>query len=102
MGTGGKVGQKSIGLSASLSKSPSEWKWYERPNVGTHATWPDNLLEAMAGIYGESAYVEYVENSRPHIYPVHHFAWVFPTLMPLSLNGYNLEGLSSVAKKMPI
>ena len=43
-------------------KSPSEWKWYEGPNVGTHATWPDNLLEAMAVYMGQSAYGEYVEN----------------------------------------
>lgn len=95
----GKSIKKALDYLLRYQKAPSEWKWYEGPNVGTHATWPDNLLEAMAGIYGESAYVEYVENSRPHIYPVHHFAWVFPTLMPLSLNGYNQGGQSSVAKK---
>lgn len=95
----GKSVKKALDYLLRYQKSPSEWKWYEGPNVGTHATWPDNLLEAMAGIYGESAYGEYVENSRPHIYPVHHFAWVFPTLMPLSLSGYNQGGQSFVAKK---
>ncbi len=56
---------------------PSEWKWDTRPNLGTHETWPDNLLEAMAGIYNDASYLQYVESSRPHIYPLHHFAWSF-------------------------
>ncbi len=69
---------------------PSEWKWYENPNTGTHATWPDNLLEAMSGIYNDASYIQYIEETRPHIYPLHHFAWSFPTLMPISLSGFDL------------
>lgn len=95
----GKSIKKALDYLLRYQKAPYEWKWYKEPNVGTHVTWPDNLLEAMACIYGEAAYVEYVANSRPHIYPVHHFAWVFPTLMPLSLNGYDLGRQSLVAKK---
>lgn len=95
----GKSIKKALDYLLRYQKDPSEWKWYKEPNVGTHATWPDNLLEAMAGIYGEPAYVKYVENSRPHIYPVHHFAWVFPTLMPLSLNGYSLSEKPFMTKK---
>lgn len=95
----GKSVKKALDYLLRYQKAPSEWKWYKEPNVGTHSTWPDNLLEAMSGIYGEPAYMEYVANSRPHIYPVHHFAWVFPTLMPLSLNGYSLDGQSFIMKK---
>ena len=68
---------------------PAEWKWFENPRTGTPSTWPGNLLEAMYGIYHDARYVEYIKNDRPIIYPVHHFAWSFPTLMPLSLDGYS-------------
>ncbi len=67
---------------------PTEWKWDDHANVGSHSGWPDNLLEAMAGIYHDDSFVRYIEGSRPHIYPTHHFAWSFSTLMPLSLNRY--------------
>ena len=42
---------------------------------------PGNLLEAMHGIYGDEKYSDYVAGARPLIYPAHHFAWTFPTLM---------------------
>ncbi len=83
-------------------KNPSEWKWFEGPRPGTHKTWPDNLLEAMYGIYGNPEYLSYVAESRPHIYPVHHFAWSFPTLMPVTLEGYDLDGKVYAAKKADV
>lgn len=68
------------------NQHPDEWKWFKNPNQGSPASWPGNLLEAMAGIYGVSEYAGYVEKSRPLCYPKHHFAWSFPTLMPAKLN----------------
>jgi len=64
----------------------AEWKWNSKPNVGDLKLWPANLLEAMSGIYHEQHYTDYVKDSRPHMYSIHHFAWVFPTLMPVSLS----------------
>jgi len=68
------------------NQHPDEWKWFKNPNQGSPSSWPGNLLEAMAGIYGVPEYVGYVEKSRPLCYPKHHFAWSFPTLMPAKLN----------------
>ncbi|KAA0994138.1 alginate lyase family protein [Dyadobacter sp. UC 10] len=66
--------------------NPSEWKWFENPNKGSAGSWPGNLLEAMSGIYKENEYVKYVQAKRPLIYPTHHFAWTFPTLMTVTLD----------------
>jgi hypothetical protein len=66
------------------NQHPAEWTWYDGPNTGVDGLWPYNLFEAMSGIYGDPAYVEFVAERRPLIYPIHHFAWVFPTLMPVS------------------
>ena len=82
--------KKALDYMLYFHQHPSEWKWDTQPNLGTHETWPDNLLEAMAGIYNDASYLQYVESSRPHIYSLHHFAWSFPTLMPVSLKGYDL------------
>ena len=71
-----------------FNQHPEEWKWYKDPNTGRPNTWPGNLLEAMSGIYGEQKYTDFVKPDRPLMYPGHHFAWTFPTLMPLSLTGY--------------
>ncbi len=70
------------------NRHPDEWKWYKDPNTGSPHLWPGNLLEAMTGIYRDESYDAFVKPDRPLMYPVHHFAWTFPTLMPLSLNGY--------------
>ena len=67
---------------------PDEWKWFENPEAGDPNWWPSNLLEAMSGIYNDQDYVQFIQPNRPLIYPIHHFAWTFPTLMPLSLEGY--------------
>jgi hypothetical protein len=70
------------------NQHPDEWKWYEDPNTGTPDRWPGNLSEAMSGIYNDQRYIRFVQPDRPLMYPVHHFAWTFPTLMPLSLENY--------------
>jgi hypothetical protein len=65
-------------------QNPTEWKFNAHPGTGKNEPWPENLMEAMYGIYGDSNYLEYVKQYRPIIYPKHHFAWVFPTLMPVN------------------
>lgn len=65
---------------------PDEWTWFEGPNVGSPAKWPGALFEAMAGIYNEPRYSAYAEKGRPIVYDTHHFAWTFPTLMPVRLS----------------
>lgn len=72
-----------------FNQHPSEWTWFQNPRVGQPGGWPYNLFEAMSGVYGAAHYVEYVQPHRPLIYDNHHYAWVFPTLMPLRLNGYH-------------
>ena len=83
------------------NQHPDEWKWFKNPVQGTHDSkfsdldlktnhsfWPADLLEAMAGIYGDDNYVRYVTPYRPLCYEKHHFAWVFTTLMPVMPDGY--------------
>ncbi|CAF1509529.1 unnamed protein product [Adineta ricciae] len=65
-----------------------QWPWFVNPNKGSASSWPGNLLEAMASIYGDSNYVSYVQSSRPIMYSTHHFAWTFPTLMKTQLGTY--------------
>lgn len=71
---------------------PDEWKYFKNPVVygvdSRTGIWPYNLLEAMNGIYHSKDFDDFVAPKRPIIYPIHNFAWAFPTLMPLSLNGY--------------
>lgn len=85
-----KEGEKSIKLALDYllhyTERPAEWPWFKDPNPGTPTLWPGNLMEAMGNIYNENKYVNYVEKSRPLIYPTHHFAWTFPTLMPAMLS----------------
>ena len=70
------------------NQHPDEWKWFKNPSTGPKDRWPGNLLEAMSGIYQDARYVEFVKPNRSLMYPVHHFAWSFPTLMPLTLTNY--------------
>jgi len=74
---------------AYYNQHPDEWEWYKDPRVGEPGEWPGNLLEAMSGIYNDPSYLQYVLPNRPLMYRTHHFAWTFPTLMPLSLKGYS-------------
>lgn len=70
------------------NEHPDKWKWHENPNTGKNERWPENLFEAMSGIYADKSYEEYAKKYRPIIYPFHHFAWTFPTLMPIRLGTY--------------
>ncbi len=57
----------------------------------SHQAWPGNLIEAMNGVYNDTPFIHFTEKDRPHICSTHHFAWVFPTLMPISMSGYDLS-----------
>jgi len=63
------------------SQHPDQWQWFQNPHPGSSSSWPGNLLEAMYPIYKDEKYSNYVKEVRPLIYPNHHFAWTFPTLM---------------------
>ncbi len=83
------------------NQHPNEWKWFENPVHGSpdskfsdldlktdYSFWPANLIEAMNGIFQDKMYDSYVAPSRPLCYEDHHFAWVFPTLKPATMDGY--------------
>lgn len=67
---------------------PAEWSFHEQPNTGKDDIWPENLFEAMSGIYRDEKYENLAKPARPIIYPKHHFAWVFSTLMPIDLSAF--------------
>lgn len=77
--------KKAMDYLAYYNKHPREWKWDSNPNTGNKEAWPNNLLEAMSDIYKDNNYIEYIKDRRPIIYPTHHFAWVFTTLMPTTI-----------------
>ncbi|RAV31017.1 alginate lyase family protein [Sinomicrobium soli] len=74
------------------NQNPGQWKYFKDPVTGSlqsrYGFWPANLLEAMSGVYNNPAYSGYTTSHRPLIYAEHDYAWVFPTLMPVSLKGY--------------
>lgn len=55
---------------------------------GVNYMWPENLFEAMTGIYKEIDYYNYLEKWRPIMYCSHNFAWTFPSLMPIKIGIY--------------
>jgi hypothetical protein len=65
---------------------PDTWPWHPNQRLGSPETWPGNLFEAMEGIYDDPGYGKYAKPARPIIYPIHHFAWTFPTLMKPKMN----------------
>lgn len=72
------------------NERPDEWTWFPNPVQGRPGgslsgggCWPANLIEAMGGLYGDRAFTAYAASYRPLCYGVHHFSWVFPTLMPV-------------------
>ena len=77
----GKSLKKAMDYLLHFSQNPGEWKWFDDPRMASPGSWPYNLIEAMEGIYEDEKYEAYVQDVRPLIYPVHHFAWSFPTLM---------------------
>jgi len=84
----GRSIKKALDYLAYYNTHPMEWKWNSNPNTGTSDIWPYNLMESMAGIYNDASYLEYIKGRQPIVYDKHHFAWVFSTLMPVSLHGY--------------
>src|SRR5690606_7852893 len=80
--------KKAVDYILYYSKNPTEWPWDPNPERGTPSSWPGNIVEALDGIYNDPDYLRYVAGSRPIVYNSHHFTWTFPTLMPLSLTGY--------------
>ncbi|WP_268224525.1 alginate lyase family protein [Sinomicrobium oceani] len=74
------------------NRHPQEWPFFKGPATGhadsRYGFWPANLLEAMRPVYRSTAYETFVAPYRPLVYAAHDFAWVFPSLMPLSLDGY--------------
>jgi hypothetical protein len=80
--------KKAIDCLFYYEQNPQEWPFHSHPNTGNNEPWCENLIEAMAGVYNNSAYADFAKQFRPIIYPKHHFAWVFPTLMPVCLTVY--------------
>jgi hypothetical protein len=70
---------------------PDQWPWFKNPTKGSPSQWPGALLEAMAYIYEDNDYINYVQPARPIVYGVHHIAWTFPTLMRVQLGPYSTE-----------
>ena len=64
--------------------SPSKWphfRDYQALVKPTARAWPNNLFEAMAGVYGDDRYDTLVQDARPVTVMQHHFAWSVPTLL---------------------
>ncbi len=74
---------------------PDEWTWYKNPDVATPKTltgfWPPNLMEAMKDVYQDQKFDAFAAPYRPIVFQKHHFAWTFPTLMPLDFNQYKTK-----------
>ncbi len=87
----GKSIKKALDYLFYYNQHPDEWKWFENPKQGTPDSnyptegvfWPGDLMEAMGAFYDDSKFIEYVTPHRPIIYGAHHYAWTFPTLMPV-------------------
>jgi len=79
--TTGATLQSGIDYLLRFVKNPESWPWHENQRPGSPSSWPGNLLEAMEDIYQQPSYGAYAVEARPIVYPVHHFAWTFPTLM---------------------
>lgn len=82
----GKSIKKALDYLFYYEQHPDEWVWYKNPGTGKNDIWPKDLFEAMGGIYKDEKFSAYAEKYRPVIYPKHHYAWVFTTLMPVTLD----------------
>lgn len=85
--------KKAIDYLLYYNQHPAEWTWFKNPNIGklTNSAvdfWPANLIEAMHTVYSDDKYDAFVAPHRPIIYSRHDYAWTFPTLLPVKLNGY--------------
>lgn len=85
--------QDSISIKQALNylqyyqRRPNEWPWYPNPETAdksdVEVCWPDNLMLAMRNIYPGQAFTKELFIHEPVIYSKHHFAWTFPSLMPV-------------------
>lgn len=89
----GKSVRKAIDYLYYYNQHPTEWPWFQHPDVDMlnldAGVWPSNLLEAMKAIYKTHLFDSYLLMYRPIVYRKNHFAWTFPTLMPVDLNQTN-------------
>ncbi|MDD6471756.1 MAG: alginate lyase family protein [Bacteroidales bacterium] len=67
------------------SNHPDEWPHFKKVNKPQPGYWPYMLFEAMKGIYHEDEYATFTRSQQPIMCDKHHFAWTFPTLMPLQM-----------------
>jgi hypothetical protein len=77
----GRTLKQALDYLLTYAHHPEDWPWFDKPNKGAPNRWPGNLFEAMAGIYNDASYANYSKPAQPIAYPVHHFAWTFPSLM---------------------
>jgi len=84
----GALIKKALDYLLYYAKHPDKWKWALDPRSGKGELWPENLLEAMSGVYKDNKYTKFLKDKRPIIYSFHHYAWTFPTLMPLRIGTY--------------
>lgn len=94
---GGKTIKTAVQYFYYYCEHPDEWPWYSGaafPGSYDSKTWPLPLYEAMAGVFNNQDYYNYVQSYRPLFGPFnngvyHHIAWFYPTLMygTLQLNG---------------
>lgn len=86
----GKSVRKAIDYLYYYNQHPTEWPWFHNPDIDMlnldAGVWPSNLLEAMKDIYKTHQFDSYLSMYRPIVYRKNHFAWTFPTLMPVHLN----------------
>ncbi len=85
--------KKAIDYLFYYNQHPDEWTWFKDPNIGKATNpavdfWPANLLEAMHFVYPDNKYDAYVAPHRPIVYARHDYAWTYPTLLPVKLDGY--------------
>ncbi|MFC4677032.1 alginate lyase family protein [Dysgonomonas termitidis] len=79
----GRLIKKALDYLLYYTEQPDEWPWFSNPRNGEGEHWPENLMQAMSGIYNDKNYLEFALSRRPTIHAYHHHAWTFTGLMPL-------------------
>ncbi|MCH5600765.1 alginate lyase family protein [Niabella ginsengisoli] len=92
----GKSIKKALDYLLQYHENPGKWPWAKNPvtqvdnhRLGPVGVWPYNLFEAMHGIYQDKNFKKFADKEAPIIYPDHHYAWVFPSLMQPKIKGTN-------------
>ena len=84
------TGRDGAGLRAALdylfrySRNPSSWPHFDKKSelmMPTRDGWPNNLFEAMYGVYRSDEYNRSLSPVRPITFMRGHFAWAAPTLL---------------------